>query len=641
MDIATKPKTAKTVGFYVNQALQSLLRAAGISPHFKPELEYLPTLSLIKVEIVHLIFHHIMPSMTKCSKQSMKYFNHMHVQNILQCAWNKLIQHQYRPKLSPKTAMKNSNCGTAVQLKSVIVYQTFWEYILMAKCLGFRILELTLLQRFVQWVGRLYAPNNNNKRMDKLMHECHQICHDIETIPSMSEEFVSKPSLRVWRNFVDINWYWIDLPKHYFGLMYENKHKFTKYFYLTKSKSTVKHMLKKRLLKDITAQAMGIQNHNQQHCMGSGISQLWLNYTNDNRMTESVHKINSYIFNNDTNQYDFKNDNENLNESPFIGMLAPKILDIIAWIKLKNKIIKSPKKSDWPTNLININKTDLTKILQRKKMHIICQYINTIINCVTIDNANYDLQERINIFLNGLITGVLTITRFDGFQTFYREWTDSNIRNDDCVWFRQPHCDGMVTVKSVLRLQGLTNSELNECLNNNFTRYDMNDLYLLNGKLWCNNEIKTYNLNFETMNIENMPQLKETQNQITISVEWVIQKLYVAHDHIIPCKEDQKGIYMTNKPWPNPNESHLPENRHIKLNIDPKKQYMSWCGIGWICNCVDAKVNCEKCLQSGEHAGGNIIFQCQTTLWPYYKAYSIYQGFIPRLFSARMINELT
>ena len=641
METSNKSNRKKSVGYYVTRSLQSLLRAAGISPHFKPELEHLPTLSLINVEICHLFFHHILPSMMKCSKESMKYFNHLHVRNILESAWNKLIKHDWRPKLSPKTAMKNSNCGTAVQLKSLLVYQTSFEFVTLACCLGFRNLELNMLKKFIQWIGRTYAPTKSNQQIEQLISECHQICHGIELIPSMRAEFVTKPSLRIWRNLVDINWYWLDLPNHYFGLMYENKHQFTKYFYLTKSKSTVKHMIKNRLLKDITAQAMGCKQTNAANNLGSGIKQLWLNYTNDNRMTESVHKIESYNYNANNKTFVFEQDNDSLIQSPFIGMLQEKFIESKTWISLRNRIDKSNKRLDWPTNLENIDINDLTKELNRNKMAIICKYIKCIVNAITIETETYNLNNRINLFMNDLITGVITLSRFDGFQTFYREWTDSNVRINDCVWFRQPHCDAMMTTQLILHIKGLIDSSLSECLNNNFTKYNDNELYILNGPLWCNNEKQTYNINFQNIDINHMPQIKQTSKKTTISLEWVVQKLYVAHDHIIPSKQDQHGIYETNKPWPDIDENHLPSKRHINININPPKNLMSWCGMGWICNCDNAQVNCSKCLQTQEHAGGNIIFECQTTQWPYYKAYSIYQGFIPRLFSARSINELS
>ena len=77
----------------------------------------------------------------------------------------------------------------------------------------------------------------------------------------------------------------------------------------------------------------------------------------------------------------------------------------------------------------------------------------------------------------------------------------------------------------------------------------MNDIHILNHEFCCNDQIKTYNLNFEKMDINPMIQLQETQNKTTImiTVELVVQKLHVSNDHIVLCTDDQQGIYAPNK----------------------------------------------------------------------------------------------
>lgn len=629
----------KSVGVYVNEAIQNVLRAAGVSPNFKPELQFLPTLSLIKVEFAHMMFHHVIPSVCLCVKQSFSAWNNKGARHILDNAWNALVRCKWRPTLSESTTLKNSNSGTAVQLKSVRVYQTAWELCINAEYFGFACAESTILRRIMQWVGLFFCSKLNCKLVDELTTECHQICIDIEMIESLRIEFVSKSSLRLWRNLMDICFYWIDLPNHYFGLMYESKHKYKSKFYLTKSKTNIYHTQKTRLLKDLTFQAAGYKPHDF-NGLGYGIREIWINNTKNNRMTDSIHKLDTYHIDEEKEIINIDCINNDIFNSPFIGCLSEKPIKPQTWRAAYNRCNKIGHRNNWLTNMNDIKYDDLTKNLKRSNILPLLHSYDTIIKSILDINDidDHTLNNYKQRFMNDLMSGFVTISQYNGICTFYREWNDSNIRNNDCCWFRQPtlNNDGMFSVNQIFKIHGMHHSSLTDKLNCNFSKYNMNNMLIINGNLWYNFQNKSYHLNFENFDINNVPIVKRSNNQICISAEWIVQKLYMAHDHLMPSIKDQVGILKTQTKWVSPDQNHLPQNKIRPMNeID-----MDWCGYGWQCLCSKPKMNCTECLRTGAHAGGIIVNKCQESIWPVYRAYSIHQGFLPRLFSMKSINEL-
>ena len=66
---------------------------------------------------------------------------------------------------------------------------------------------------------------------------------------------------------------------------------------------------------------------------------------------------------------------------------------------------------------------------------------------------------------------------------------------------------------------------------------------------------------------------------------------------------------------------------------------LPYCGVGWICYTHD-QLNCEECLLNASYNNGRIVYDCKQDDYPFFKAFTVYQGYIPRLFNARTINEL-
>ena len=147
-------------------------------------------------------------------------------------------------------------------------------------------------------------------------------------------------------------------------------------------------------------------------------------------------------------------------------------------------------------------------------------------------------------------------------------------------------------------------------------------------------------LNYETIDINNLPIVTSTDNPACFNVKNCVQQMYLAHNHIIQCKNDTIGSCRNINGWPNSDSFDFDETRSVNLPNANDSTRQSFCGIAWQCNENDPKINCLNCLNNHPHAGGPIVYKCCENEWPFYIAYSCYQGYIPRFWNTQLINEI-
>ena len=265
-------------------------------------------------------------------------------------------------------------------------------------------------------------------------------------------------------------------------------------------------------------------------------------------------------------------------------------------------------------------------------------YLKTIVKSITIDTDEYTLDTKVQMLVNDLCQNRIQFSAHRGINTFYREWNDSHSRENDSVWIRQPSCDVLLRIGTFVMITGLHQSSLKDILNDHFTVMSWNKILLCVGKLWVNKETNSANINLEKNGIEDVPVIFESDRQACFSVEWIVQKIYISHDHITASKHDHYALRSIHNAWPNQSNFGMNRNHDIADRVTDPSQ-LTWCGYGWVCSEKPPIVNCGKCIFDEKHGGGTTISECKQQVWPYFKPYSIFQGYIPRLFSCRSCNE--
>ena len=183
-------------------------------------------------------------------------------------------------------------------------------------------------------------------------------------------------------------------------------------------------------------------------------------------------------------------------------------------------------------------------------------------------------------------------------------------------------------------------------LNQDWEKDDCDCIILACCNVWeCQHLTHTNRFDYQKYTIHDSPSIFITMNKKIVNVKNIVQQCYVVHDHIVPTKEDQSGIKRLIQSWPQYESfSNWPTTRieideELELDSESKK-CLPFCGVSWQCRDHEI-INCHQCINQGiNKRNGSIVYDCVENNWPYYKAYTIYQGYVNRLFNSRRINEL-
>ena len=615
----------KNIAHYVNQIIELCYSQAGVSPSIKPGLPHLPSVSLTQVEYAHLMFHHIFTRACQCVKDTFNRFSTSDkITKIVNKIWHYCVQNcKYRPKDCSRSNLRDSSTGKQVSLKTLQTYRSAFEMAVNGHVCGFGSLELSILRRIVEWNGKWFCDTWNQNLVEWLIQNCHEIIILIDNTESMHEFNDDTPCLRTWLNMVDVNAYWFANANTFMGLKYEGQNKNSKGDLQASGNVVVdtlltNHVAKKRLIKDIFAQAMTCPEIPLGQKLGSGITQV---IKNAKHAVSPLKKLLTYECQLQTYEIEWVTSSDYAN--PFVIHSVPKKILPSAWI-----------------NLINYNNNNALHLSKAaKKASKTMLQMDFILNQIIMPQPNLDLISITKQLQLALANDIVSISELVGISTFYRTWTDSVIKSGDTVYVRHSNePDQMLRINHLYKVNGLNNfaDKFNVQLNPNFTNNWNCIILVAVDKLKYPNENR---FNYQKYEFHESPSLYLSNSKTVINVEWIVQQCYVAHDHILPSKQDQMGMNQCISEWPINEECNFPVYRNESLLINIDENRLPYCGVGWCCQ-EHLKVNCNPCIQDDLVNNGCILYECQEELWPYYKVYTIYQGYIPRLCNARTINEL-
>ena len=240
--------------------------------------------------------------------------------------------------------------------------------------------------------------------------------------------------------------------------------------------------------------------------------------------------------------------------------------------------------------------------------------------------------------------GKIVIANLKGLATFYRAWNDSVIRNGDTVWNRYAYqADGLHYIDKIFKINGLNKFAKNKNIQlNPLLETDWTCCIICVGFNWKNKYPNSqYGFNLQKYNFNQVPVMYKSDEKCVFNAKNIIQCCYVAHDHIWADKQDHVGVAAKFTPWASIHQSNLPKKRanHDLLQINNDNCKLEYCGVGWCCNMHD-EINCHICVRDDTNNSGSLHYECQENKWPFYKPYSVYQGYVCRFFNAHTINEL-
>ena len=620
----------KEISYYVNKLIRTMYSQAGVSPTIKPGISHLPNVTITSVEYAHNMFHHIFTRTCNGVKQSFPNFNNETIHSILSQLWNVCcVSCIYRPADCCKSNLRDCSKTTQVSLKTIHTYRSAFELAVNGDVLGFGTMELSMLRRLVEWNGKWFCDTWNDDMIDWLIEEAHQIAILLNQSSLMPDFNDDTPCLRTWLTLVDICLFWFENAMVFLGLKFERGNKITKIKMLSSWNVNVDILLKNlvtqtRLLKDIFAQALACTNNsNPFGQLGWGLREI---ISELKTSVSPLKKLLLYECKIDTHEIQFVNKSDFHNKS--ILHSVPKFISTRAW-----------------TNLINFLESRAIKLTKRegKIASQLWYWFKFIIKAMFIASNDSNPQDIQSELLRSCKCGDIKFYSLVGISTFYRTWTDSVIKNNDTVFVRKSnHPDDLLRIKKIVKINGLDQfaNQFNLQLNPNFTS-NWNCVIIGLCDRWksVNNDARGFNL--ELYSIHDTPSIFLSNEKCVINVEWIVQQCYVSHDHIIPSKLDLIGLVRSVNQWPNSDQNNWPNVTNPNLidetNLDGDE--LPYCGVGWKC-IIHNQLNCIDCLNDIMMHKGKIVYDCKQDDWFYFKAFTIYQGYIPRLFNARTINEL-
>lgn len=615
--------TGTKLGNVIYRRLQEIWSKSGISRTAAPILRHLPILSLTRVEFCHMMFHHLIPCMCKSVKNSFSGYRNKTLKKLFNTVWPTITRCQHRPTRASTTYLKNTNEGTKVTLKSVNVFTSGAETNWHGLCFGFHDKPLQLLDRIIVWVGVFFSDTLEDDDIHWLKQECFRICVDIEQTPQIWYHFDRKQCLYVWLNMVFYNIWIEELPIESFALMFEGANKqgrrmFTLNSHWYKEKLMMTYMARDRLIKDMEYHAMGIQSDKKP---GSGWSKL---YKEDLTHNSFVKKLLQYDMD-DNGRFSINlNKQHGHFDHGFIKILKPRVISCSRWRKFYNNI--------------GNEKSESANIL-KSKIPFLWQNMDIIIDYVLNGHQPWNKLQCRHLLMHALCAKVVQIFNVHGFGTLYRNFMDSHVRKNDLTWIRNKTADFIISCQQFIVIESLTKiKQFAPYINrNNITT--ANSFLLILGELWL--PVKPQPIVFKQWkSMQQVPVIVNTNHSVCVNAEFMVQQLYVKHDHVIPSKHDMYCVSRILNAYPNVNKLHFKERRKVILD-QIGRHVLPFCGMGWECQEIPPKINCMDCLLHDKHSGGKIIGYCCEKEWPFYQAFSVYQGFLNRMFNDRTINELT
>ena len=235
---------------------------------------------------------------------------------------------------------------------------------------------------------------------------------------------------------------------------------------------------------------------------------------------------------------------------------------------------------------------------------------------------------------DGIQSEQLQITECKMVCTLYWQNTDSFIKPNDFVWTRRGIFNKIGKVRHIWRIKGAEDAGIGQYIDEDNVD-SINDFVILVTDLW--DEIT----NLEEQNWDNLPTISPTIKPYVIAAKFVVQQLFCMHDHVLGDQESLDEVHQLFPTWW-PKAKNWPgiNNNNINQLVPSEPRKLPFCGFGIIC--MEHKM--YRCLQCRDLPinikNWELLSYCNHTEHPNFKVYSIYQGFIPRFFNSKSINEL-
>lgn len=214
----------------------------------------------------------------------------------------------------------------------------------------------------------------------------------------------------------------------------------------------------------------------------------------------------------------------------------------------------------------------------------------------------------------------LQIGRLRNFQTRYFNYTDSHVESGDFIWGVENDQHFCYYVDSIWQITGLNTWKYCNILQ---PFVNVTDVILICGFNVVNID-ETKFVSMENYDITDMVEFKiNWQSPKITSATNIIQKLYAAHSHCLMTLDDHiklSNSIDTSSKWP-----FLQPSNISRLGKSNSKS-------GIYCGWYPTYDQHQKCMK--------LDAQCCHEENPVFTLYSVYQGFIPRLFSTKTISEL-
>ena len=620
----------------ITSSIDLLKRKAGIALTGVPSLSFLPSLNLAVPEIMHNTMDGILGGLAKKALESVP---GLHQNAAISKIYNETFQKlsrssKFRTSTLPATNLfKGSSKGLQTS-KAINTYISAFTLGLVGDVIGVDPFILETLQKMLTWLGLFHSPTLNGNNIDKLVALCDEICERIESNPFLALHFWQKGQIRVWRNLNQKKLYWIASADRFIGMIFERLNKLSrlrgekwkqqqKYIVLTN------HNIMERTIKDLETTILDRIGN-----LGWGFIEL---FASDDDYCWLLHKLLKYSLENDEFELNRNSDVRNCSfESKFIRLMAVK--DIKSQI-FEDICDELKEQEDSGASEAQVSETTS---MERLKVMLFWNNMDSILEFLFQWDSVAESDGIRNEFITGLQNEEITVQHSKGFSLFYREWSDCEIRskktNQDIVWIRPLEDDDNHSFDFCAELQGIfiihglcQNPLLREHINP-YSSATPDHFVLCIGSKWTPILIGT-SLNYELYDFQHTPSIRPTDEICVFDAANIVMKMYCAHRHITPSKQDLKFVKNAIENFPKLEETFWPDNNDTIVHPPELRKY--WCGFAIKCLCPKQRVNCDEC----DSNPGQIVISCIEELWPVYRLYGIYQGSILRYLTTQTVSE--
>lgn len=598
----------RNIARHNSKIIQTILRYAGISPSHKPKIEKLPTLTLIKVEFCHLMFHHILPRLCRAVKLTFRcWHSNKHIKNYLELGFTVLKHNPYFPAKFNSTYLRNSTQGSKVTMKAIHVYASALMLAYNGIALGFDPCVVILLQRVIQWIGKFLSGCMNPAMEQSLKTECMNICGTIENNQHVLQVFGQSPCLRWWRNLMFVDMFTWNIPYDYIGFMYEGAHKPTLHLLTQcnnrKDLDSINHYNERqRTIKNVHATLVGSRADTDDPTLGVGLCQILP------KVKTQCRDWSKMVF------WEW-NDDDSLSNIEHVLPMDNK--------KITSKFLH--------TVLFDFDRLTIHKNNQALQPRLLNKYGYDIANILLSVEHRKTNESNAMKLINAISDSNVDMYVCHGCSTFNLSYLDSYLRRGKIAWFRQPDQDDVIMeTRMFVGFRNLhTSYQYKKCFNNKLTQTP-HDFLLVIGPQWYCPFTPRLHLNYEDFDIQSSPTICAGRKTSIISAEYAIQQLMMIHDHILPCKRDLRLMSQLFSFFPTSAYLHYPDRRY---NLH------EYCGPYWVCHKQHAKLNCQQHANDVHEYQLKYDFKCQYASHPYYKAYGFPQGLLNRLVHTKNIHQ--